>query len=215
MTANIAIFGATSAIAAGTARVYAARGAQLYLVGRNSEKLEALKQELGAAVVGTAVQDFDDTSAAQSCVERVAAALGKIDIALIALTVYLIMYAFSFMYKLATPVFLSFVVYLFIEPPARWLNKLGMKKSIASAISILLFTLVILSMFLGAGYIIADQAKNLISNLPEYQQIMKDAAIVPFMAQKTPWYHSSRVKGATWLPIAQQFDFTNLWLSGS
>jgi peptide/nickel transport system substrate-binding protein len=46
-------------------------------------------------------------------------------------------------------------------------------------------------------------------------QIMKDAAIVPFMAQKTPWYHSSRVKGATWLPIAQQFDFTNLWLSGS
>jgi peptide/nickel transport system substrate-binding protein len=44
-------------------------------------------------------------------------------------------------------------------------------------------------------------------------QIMKDAAIVPFMAQKTPWYHSSRVKGATWLPIAQQFDFTNLWLS--
>jgi hypothetical protein len=33
------------------------------------------------------------------------------------------------------------------------------------------------------------------------------------MAQKTPWYHSSRVKGATWLPIAQQFDFTNLWLS--
>ncbi|MDN3352865.1 ABC transporter substrate-binding protein [Actinomadura sp. DC4] len=44
-------------------------------------------------------------------------------------------------------------------------------------------------------------------------QIMKDAAIVPFMAQKTPWYHSSRVKGAVWLPIAQQFDFTNLWLS--
>jgi peptide/nickel transport system substrate-binding protein len=47
------------------------------------------------------------------------------------------------------------------------------------------------------------------------QQIMKDAAIVPFMAQKTPWYHSSKVKGATWLPIAQQFDYTNLWLSGS
>jgi hypothetical protein len=44
-------------------------------------------------------------------------------------------------------------------------------------------------------------------------QIMKDAAIVPFMAQKTPWYHSSRVKNAIWLPIAQQFDFTNLWLS--
>jgi peptide/nickel transport system substrate-binding protein len=43
-------------------------------------------------------------------------------------------------------------------------------------------------------------------------QIMKDAAIVPFMAQFTPWYHSSRVKNAIWLPLAQQFDFTNLWL---
>ncbi|GFN33559.1 sporulation integral membrane protein YtvI [Paenibacillus xylaniclasticus] len=95
------------------------------------------------------------------------------DLALIALTVYLIMFAFSFMYKLATPVFLSFVVYLFIEPPARWLNKLGLKKSIASAISVLLFTLIILSLFLGCGYIIADQAMNLINNLPEYQKIMK------------------------------------------
>ncbi|WP_127529654.1 sporulation integral membrane protein YtvI [Paenibacillus kobensis] len=107
------------------------------------------------------------------------------DIALIALTVYLIMYAFSFMYKLATPVFLSFVVYLFIEPPARWLNKLGMKKSIASAISVLLFTLVIISLFLGAGYIIADQAKNLIHNLPEYQQIMKDE-----VSSQSDWFSS-------------------------
>ncbi|MCW2938886.1 MAG: transporter substrate-binding protein [Actinomycetia bacterium] len=47
------------------------------------------------------------------------------------------------------------------------------------------------------------------------EQIMKDAAIVPFMSQKTPWYHSSRVKNAIWVPITQQFDYTNLWLSGS
>jgi len=121
------------------------------------------------------------------------------DIALIALTVYLIMYAFSFMYKLATPVFLSFVVYLFIEPPARWLNKLGLKKSIASAISVLLFTLVILSLFLGAGYIIADQAKNLINNLPEYQRIMKDE-----VSSQSDWI-SSRVDTLSPEMIAQ-FD---------
>jgi peptide/nickel transport system substrate-binding protein len=46
-------------------------------------------------------------------------------------------------------------------------------------------------------------------------QIMKDAAIVPFMAQYTPWYHSTRVKNAIWYPTSQQFDLTNLWLSGS
>lgn len=84
MTANIAIFGATSTIAAATARVYAARGARLYLVGRNADKLQALRAELGASVVGTASQDFDDTQAAQACVERAFEVLGKIDIALIA-----------------------------------------------------------------------------------------------------------------------------------
>lgn len=84
MTAHIAIFGATSAIAAATARVYAAGGARLYLVGRNTDKLHALSRELGQAVIGTAVQDFDDTQAAQACVERAFAALGRVDIALIA-----------------------------------------------------------------------------------------------------------------------------------
>src|SRR6185312_14000424 len=84
MTAQIVIFGATSAIAAETARVYAAQGARLYLVGRTAAKLHALRDELGSAVVGSDVQDFDDTAAAEGCVKRAAAALGKIDIALIA-----------------------------------------------------------------------------------------------------------------------------------
>ena len=84
MTANIAIFGATSAIASATARVYAAQGARLYLIGRNVDKLGALQRELGDAVAGSAVQDFDDTEAAQACVERAFSALGHVDIALIA-----------------------------------------------------------------------------------------------------------------------------------
>jgi peptide/nickel transport system substrate-binding protein len=46
------------------------------------------------------------------------------------------------------------------------------------------------------------------------QQIMADAAIVPFMSQKTPWYHSTRVKNAIWVPISQNYDITNLWLNG-
>lgn len=57
----------------------------------------------------------------------------------------------------------------------------------------------------------ADVAANYWSQAD--QQIMKDAAIVPFMAQKTPWYHSGRVKHAIWVPISQNYDFTNLWLS--
>jgi decaprenylphospho-beta-D-erythro-pentofuranosid-2-ulose 2-reductase len=84
MPARIAIFGATSTIAAELARVYAARGERLYLVGRSAQKLQALVGSLGSAVVGYAQQDFDDTSAAASCVGEVIEGLGGIDIAVIA-----------------------------------------------------------------------------------------------------------------------------------
>ena len=84
MAQNVAIFGATSAIAQDVARVYAARGARLYLVGRSPDKLAALVSELGSAVVSSSAQDFDDTPAAASCVAAAIAALGRLDVALIA-----------------------------------------------------------------------------------------------------------------------------------
>jgi decaprenylphospho-beta-D-erythro-pentofuranosid-2-ulose 2-reductase len=84
MTQRIAIFGATSAIAAEVARVYAARGARLYLVGRNGEKLAAIAAELPGSVAGSAIQDFDDTAAADSCVRAAVETLGGIDLGLIA-----------------------------------------------------------------------------------------------------------------------------------
>lgn len=84
MAQNVAIFGATSAIAQEVARVYAARGARLYLVGRSTDKLGALVAELGGAVVGSRAQDFDDTAAADGCVAAAVAALGQLDVALIA-----------------------------------------------------------------------------------------------------------------------------------
>lgn len=84
MPQNVVIFGATSTVAADVARVYARRGARLYLVGRNPEKLAALCTELGAAVVGSAAQDFDQTAAAESCVAGALGALGRLDVALIA-----------------------------------------------------------------------------------------------------------------------------------
>lgn len=85
MIHRVAIFGATSAIAADLARLYAARGARLFLVGRNPDKLSALTRELGSAVVGSMVQDFDVTEQAHACVSRVIEAMaGGLDAALIA-----------------------------------------------------------------------------------------------------------------------------------
>jgi decaprenylphospho-beta-D-erythro-pentofuranosid-2-ulose 2-reductase len=85
MAQHVVIFGATSAIASDVARLYAKRGARLYLVGRSEAKLGALVRELGPeVVVGHASQDFDRLEQADACVAQAVAALGHIDVALIA-----------------------------------------------------------------------------------------------------------------------------------
>lgn len=81
---RVAIFGATSAIAAEVARQLADRGDRLYLVARTVSKLDALRVPLGGAVVGHAVQDFDDLAQARACVDAAIATLGGLDVALIA-----------------------------------------------------------------------------------------------------------------------------------
>ena len=83
------------------------------------------------------------------------------DIALIVLTVYLILFAFSYLYRIATPIFLSFIIFMFIEPPARWMNRWAFESN-ASGISVLLFTIVIVGLFVGAGYIMTTQITDLL-----------------------------------------------------
>jgi short-subunit dehydrogenase len=90
---RVLIFGATSAIAAEVARLYAGRGARLYLVGRNPDKLAQVAAQVGAGagagvgggpVVGTRAADLDDTAAADGLVAGGIAALGGLDVAIIA-----------------------------------------------------------------------------------------------------------------------------------
>ncbi|MBN3525742.1 AI-2E family transporter [Paenibacillus apiarius] len=90
------------------------------------------------------------------------------DIALLALTVYLVMYTFSFLYSIAAPIFLAFIVFMLIEPFAAFLNRCGVKKAIASAISVLLFILIILGALFGLGFIFLKQAAELQERLPQY-----------------------------------------------
>ena len=84
MPQRVAIFGATSAIAADVARHYAKRGAQLFLVGRSHDKLNRLVSELSASVLGSALQDFDHTDQSDAAVHAAVTALGAIDVAVIA-----------------------------------------------------------------------------------------------------------------------------------
>jgi sporulation integral membrane protein YtvI len=100
------------------------------------------------------------------------------DIGLIVLTVFLIMWTFSFLYRIATPIFLAFVIYWMIEPLARFLHKRKLKKSIATGISMLLFIIVILSMIAGATLIFISQITNLTEKLPEYATIVQEQIVI-------------------------------------
>lgn len=95
------------------------------------------------------------------------------DIGLIILTVYLIMLAFSKLYQLAAPVFLSFLVFLLIEPLARFLNRRGLGKPIASAISVVLFLIILLGVLFGAGLLIVMQMSQFNANLPKYTSMIQ------------------------------------------
>lgn len=96
------------------------------------------------------------------------------DIGLIVLTVYLIMFSFSKLYHLAAPVFLSFFVFILIEPLARFLNRRGLTKPFASAISVILFLILLLGTLFGAGLLVTIQAINFQENLPKYTYVVQE-----------------------------------------
>lgn len=81
---RVLVLGANSAIAREIATRYAHRGARLYLVGRDPDKLGELRRRLGSAVIGHAQADLDDTSANAALVHAAVDALGGLDVALVA-----------------------------------------------------------------------------------------------------------------------------------
>ena len=84
---RILILGATSAIAIAIARELLASDAQYFLVARNAEKLDSVRNDLrtrGAGAVTTRVLDLDDTAAHPPMFSAALQAMGSIDLALIA-----------------------------------------------------------------------------------------------------------------------------------
>ena len=84
---KVLIIGATSAIAEATARILAARGADLYLVGRNQSRLAAVAADLavrGSSRVSSEVLDANDLAGHEAMLTRAQAFLGGYDTVLIA-----------------------------------------------------------------------------------------------------------------------------------
>jgi len=84
---KILVFGATSAIAEQTCRIFAARGDALFLVARNTNRLDAISRDLelrGAKCLGSATLDINDAAKQHDIMQMAWDALGVIDVVLIA-----------------------------------------------------------------------------------------------------------------------------------
>lgn len=84
---KVLIIGATSAIAEAVARLYATRGASLYLFARDRNRGEAIAQDLtvrGAAETRTGILDVSDFAAHATALETAWTAFSGFDVVLIA-----------------------------------------------------------------------------------------------------------------------------------
>jgi decaprenylphospho-beta-D-erythro-pentofuranosid-2-ulose 2-reductase len=84
---KILVLGATSAIAHETCRNFAVDGAEFFLVGRDTRKLDIVKDDLlvrGAKRVDCAAQDLGDLDAHPALIENAVQALNGLDAVLIA-----------------------------------------------------------------------------------------------------------------------------------
>jgi decaprenylphospho-beta-D-erythro-pentofuranosid-2-ulose 2-reductase len=83
---NILVIGASSAIAEATARLWAAEGAQLYLIARNADKLALVARdlEIRGGRVAQALLDVTEIDRHAPVIEAAFEALPRIDVVLIA-----------------------------------------------------------------------------------------------------------------------------------
>ena len=81
---QVLILGATSAIAAEVAQLYAQRGARLHLVGRDPAKLASVAARCTGATVTTQRADFGELDANEGAVRAAMQSLGQVDVVLIA-----------------------------------------------------------------------------------------------------------------------------------
>jgi len=82
--ARVLVLGATSQVASEVAKIHAARGDRLHLVGRNREKLAAVQAACSATHVTTRAADFDDLDGSEALVDEAIATLGGLDTVLVA-----------------------------------------------------------------------------------------------------------------------------------
>ncbi len=84
---KVLILGATSGIAEATARIWARQGANIFLVARNADRVNAVASDLktrGAAYVDTAIANLDEVDEHTELLAKAITSLGGLDVAYLA-----------------------------------------------------------------------------------------------------------------------------------
>jgi len=96
------------------------------------------------------------------------------DISLIIVTVYIIMLIFSYIFNIAKPIFYAILIYYFLRPLTRKLERLPIGKSLAVTIAMLSFVLIILLVGVLFSFIIIEELIYFANVLPNYTIIISD-----------------------------------------
>lgn len=84
------------------------------------------------------------------------------------------MYLFSAIFNVAKPVFVALLIYLLIEPFAKFLNqKLRFKKVAATTVSMILLVLILFFIVVVLAILIISQIKTFALNLPKYLDFLQ------------------------------------------
>jgi sporulation integral membrane protein YtvI len=99
------------------------------------------------------------------------------DIAALLLLVYLFVLGFSHLYHIATPVFMSLIIYWMVRPSIHFWEKKGLNKHTSVAVSMIGFILILGVIFGSIGTVCSVQLVHLINKMPEYDHTIRHEVV--------------------------------------
>lgn len=114
-----------------------------------------------------------------------------LDIGILIGIIIFVMWIGELIFKIATPIVFGYFIFLIIEPMNRFFTRKGMKRSIATLISLIIFLLIILGVIFILGVVFVTQAEMIIENVNEYftnfeEYATKNITIIQEQINKLP-----------------------------
>jgi sporulation integral membrane protein YtvI len=99
------------------------------------------------------------------------------DIMALLVLVYLFVLGFSHLYHIATPVFMSLIIYWMVRPSIQFWKRKGLNKHSSVAVSMLGFVLILVIIIGSIGTICSVQMVHLINKMPQYDYTIRHEVV--------------------------------------